>query len=81
MTFDHTLSGSDSSKSHLNLRVSTCFYHCSSYAKHGDSASLSVARVMWTYNGDVNSASGKIWKKLSSSTILTEASFNGDSNE
>ena len=81
MTFDHTLSSNVSSKSHLNLRVSICFYHCSSYAKHGDFVSVSVARVMWTYNGDVNSASGKIWKKLSSSTILTEASFNGDSNE
>ena len=29
----------------------------------------------------MNSASGESWKEPSSSVILTEASFNGDSNE
>ena len=36
---------------------------------------------MWTYEGDVNSASGENWKETSSSVISTRASFNGDSNE
>ena len=36
---------------------------------------------MWTYKGDMNSASGENWKEASSSTISTEASFNGDSNK
>ena len=45
------------------------------------SASVSVARVMWTYKGDVNSASGENWKEPSSSTISTEIAFNSDSNE
>ena len=48
---------------------------------YSDSASVSVARVMWQYKCDVNSASGKNWKKSSSSVMLTEASFNSDSNE
>ena len=52
------------------LRVSTCFSHCSSCAKHGDFA---PPRVMWTYNGDMNSTSGepqqKTWKE---SSALTE---------
>ena len=49
--------------------------------KHGYSASVSVARVKWTYEGDMNSASGENWKEPSPSTISTESSFNGDSNE
>ena len=48
--------------------------------KHGDSALVSVTREMWTYMGDVNSASGERWKEPLSS-ITTEGSFNGDSNE
>ena len=36
---------------------------------------------MWTYEGDLNSASGENWKEPSSSTISAEASFKGDSNE
>ena len=48
--------------------------------KHGDSALVSVTREMWTYMGDVNSASGERWKESLSSTT-TEGSFNGDSNE
>ena len=49
-----------------------------SCAKYGDSASVSVARVMWTY---VNSSSEENWKKFSSSTTSPEALFNGDSKE
>ena len=45
-----------------------------------DSASVSVARVMWTYEVEVNSALGETSKEPSSSTISIEASFN-DSNE
>ena len=41
--------------------------------KHGNSASVFVARVMGRYEGDVNSASGENWKEPSSSTISTEA--------
>ena len=36
---------------------------------------------MWTYKSNVISASGENWKESSSSTILTEASFNSDSNK
>ena len=46
--------------------------------KHGYSASVSVARVMWTYEGDMNSASGENWKESSPSTISTGPSFNGE---
>ena len=56
-------------------------WHCGSCAKHSDSASVSVARLLWTYKGDENSASGETWKEPSSPTISTETSFNGDSNE
>ena len=37
--------------------------------KHGDSASVSAARVMWTYKGDVNSAAGENWEEPSSSIL------------
>ena len=57
------------------------FWHCGSCAKHGDSASVSVARVMWMYKGDVNSGSGENWKEPTSSTISAEVLFNGDSNK
>ena len=53
---------------------------CSS-AKYGDSASVSIARVIGTYDVVVNSASGENWKELSSLRTSPEASFNGDSNE
>ena len=36
---------------------------------------------MSKYKTDVNSASGENWKEPSSSTILTDSPFNGDSNE
>ena len=55
--------------------------HCSSCARHGDSASVSITRMMWTYKGDINSRSGENWKEPSSSTILTDSLFNGDSNK
>ena len=57
------------------------FQHCSSCANRSDFALVSVARVMWTYKDDVNSASGENWKTPESSTISTEASSNGDGNE
>ena len=59
------------------LRVSKC----NSFTKHGDSASALVARVMWKYKGDLNSASRKNWSEPSTSTISTDVSFNVDSNE
>ena len=40
-----------------------------------------MLRVIWTCKSDVNSASGENWKEPSSSTISTETSFNGDSDE
>ena len=49
--------------------------------KHGDSASISVSRVIWTYKDDMNSASGKNWKEFSSANTSREASFNDYSNE
>ena len=49
--------------------------------KPGDSASVSVARLMWTYDDDMTSASGENWKEPSSLAILTDSSFNGDNNE
>ena len=63
------------------LRVSACFQHWSSCAQEGDSALVSAERVMWTYNVDMNSASGETWKEPSSSTISAEAACNSDSNE
>ena len=45
-----------------------------------DSAPVSVARVMWTYEDDMNSALGETSKESSSSTVSTGASFNDDSN-
>ena len=63
------------------VRVSTCFWHSSSCVKHGASSSVSVARVIWTYKGGVNSASGENSKEPSSSTTSTEASFNKNSKE
>ena len=50
----------------------------SSCAKHGDYASVSVAKVMWAYKGDMNSASEENWKEPSTST---DVSFNVCSNE
>ena len=46
-----------------------------------DSASVSVPRVMWTYEVEVNSALGETSKEPSSSTISIEASSNDNSNE
>ena len=46
-----------------------------------DSASVSVARVMWTYEVEVNSALGETSKEPSSSTISIEASFNNSNEE
>ena len=60
------------------LRASTCFLQCSSCAKHGDSASVSVAKMMWTYKGNMNSTSGENSKEPSAST---DVSFNGYSNQ
>ena len=60
------------------IKVSPCFSYCSSCAKHGGFA---YARVMWTYNGDMNSTSGELqeetWKEPST---VTDVSFNGYSN-
>ena len=56
------------------LRISTCFNTC---AKHDDSAS----RVMWTYKGELNSASRKNWKEPLTFAISTDVSLNVDSNE
>ena len=52
----------------------------SSCEKHDAAASVSVARVMWTYKGDVNSALGGNSKEPSSSTVSAETSFDEDSN-
>ena len=49
--------------------------------KHNGSVSVSVTRVKWMYEGGVNSTSGQSREEPSSSTISTEASFNGDSKE
>ena len=57
------------------------FLTLSNLGKHGDSTSLSIAKVMWTYKCDANSASGENWKELSSSAISPEGSFNDNSNE
>ena len=78
MTSDPSVTSNNLFRNHL--RVSTCPWHCSSCAKLGDSTSVSVASVMWMYEGDIDSASGKNWKEPSSS-ISTEASFDGHSNK
>ena len=48
--------------------------------KHSDSASVSAARVLWIYKGDVNSILGESCEEPSSSTESTKASFNDDNN-
>ena len=60
------------------LRVSACFSHCSSCTNLGNSASMSVARVMWMYKGDMNLPSGENWMGPSTSTDVL---FNGYGNE
>ena len=37
-------------------------------------------KVKWTYQGDVNSASGENWEEPLSSAVSTKAPFNGDCN-
>ena len=54
---------------------------CSSCAKHDASASVSFARVMWTYKSDVNSALKNQLKRTSIITMSAEASFDDDSNK
>ena len=68
-TLDHSISRTTRLKAIWILRVWTCFQHCSSCAKHSDFASVSVARTMWTYKGDMNSASEENKNKPSPSTI------------
>ena len=53
----------------------------SSCAKQDAATSVSVARVMWTYKGDVNSVLGESSKEPSSSTVSAEISFDDDSNK
>ena len=53
------------------LRVSTSFQHCGSCLKYGDSASVSVARIMWMCDSDASSGAGENSKKSSSSAIST----------
>ena len=78
---DHSVSSNNSFKTLLNANSFNMFLTLEQLRKHDDSTSWSVAMVMWTYKGDVNSASGENWKEASSSAISAEASFNGDSNE
>ena len=49
--------------------------------KCGDSGLVFVARVMWTYKGDVKWVLGENSKELSWPRISTDASFNDDSNK
>ena len=62
---DHSGSSNNSFKVMWMLKVSTCSSHCSSRAKHADSALVPVTRVMWMYKGDMNSTSGENWKEPS----------------
>ena len=50
-------------------------------AVRSNSASVSDAKVMWTYKCNNNSALGETSKQPSSSTISTETSFNDVFNE
>ena len=79
MTSDHSVSTSNSLKSHLNAK---------SFKMSLTLQQLCKVRWFWfsvccegdvNVKGDVNSASGENWKEPSSSTISREASFNGDS--
>ena len=53
----------------------------SSCGKCDAAASVSVARAMWTYTGDVISALGGNSKEPSSSTVSAETSFEDDNNK
>ena len=69
-------------KKYLNAKSFKILWeYCSSCVKHAAAASVSVARMMWTYKGDVNSALGENSKESSPSTISVEASFDDDSNK
>ena len=66
----------------MNAKSFKMFWeYWSSYAKHDVFELVSIARVMWTYKGDANSTLGENSKKLSSSTVLAETSFDDDSNK
>ena len=54
---------------------------CSSCVKHAAVASVSVARMMWEYKGNVNSALGENSKEPWPPATSAEASFDDDSNE
>ena len=52
------------------------FFHSIAIVQSTDSDSVSVARVMWMYKGDVHSASGESWKASPWQKLSPEASFN-----
>ena len=83
ITSENSVSGNTSFKKDLNTKSfkMLCEY-CSSCAKHDAAASVSIARVIWTYMCDVNSALRKNSKEPSSSLISAETSFGDyDSNK
>ena len=61
------------------LRVSTYFNTVA--VVRSNFASVSVARAMLTYKGDMSLALGETSKEPSSSTTSTDTSFNDVSNE
>ena len=79
MTSVHSVSTNNSFKNRLTTKIFNMFSTLQQL--YSDSASVSIARVTWTYKGDVNSASGESWKESSSSTISKETSFNNDYNK
>ena len=62
MTSGHSVSSNNSFKSHLNAKNFNMFLTLQQLCAARDSASVSVARMMWMYNSDVNSDSGENWK-------------------
>ena len=78
MTPKHSVSSNNWFKSHFNGKSFNMFL---TEAVKSNSASVSVARVLSTYTGDVNSALGETSKEPSSSTMSTEASFNNAFSE
>ena len=74
ITSENSVSGNTSFKKDLNAKSFKMFWeYCSSCAKHDAAASVSIARMIWTYMCDVNSASRE---ELKRTLILTNVSRN-----
>ena len=81
ITSENSVSGNTSFKKDLNAKSFKMFWeYCSSCGKHDAAASVPIARVIWTYMCDVNSALRKNSKEPSSTLMWAETSFDDDNS-